>query len=88
MDPSVRRQLLDRLAEDIDGWSGDDRSFSDIVRNAVDIAADPQGFLYRLCGKFEVKVEEIVDWSAGKRTPGFSRQMDVLEEIKEWLKTQ
>ena len=86
MDPAVIRQLKEKLLDDIGKWKVDDeRGFSDIVRNGLDLDTK---ILHELMKGFRAKFSEVRAWGAGGRVPSDIDRYMIVERVRELLEAE
>ncbi|MEK7545564.1 MAG: hypothetical protein AAB554_00635 [Patescibacteria group bacterium] len=82
MDPATRRQLKEKLLQDVDAWDQSQRGFQDIVRNAADI---DKKILYGLMKAFQASRDDVREWGSGTEVPEEYKRYVVVEKIRELL---
>ncbi|WKZ29069.1 MAG: hypothetical protein QY323_06110 [Patescibacteria group bacterium] len=84
MPDDARRAMKEKLLDDARAWETDhpDRSFVDILRNAIDL--DPT-YLDRLRGSLGLEEEDVLDWCAGRALPDTFARWAVIDDLKKFL---
>lgn len=82
MDDAMKRQLKQKLLEDVEAWDQSTRGFQDIVRNAADI---DKRILYGLMKAFQVTRDDVRGWSRGIGVPPDFQRYVIVEKIRDLL---
>ncbi|MFA5853570.1 MAG: hypothetical protein WC866_00630 [Patescibacteria group bacterium] len=84
MDDSVRRAMKEKLLEDARAWNTDssDRSFMDILRNAIDL--DPS-YVDKFDGSLGIDSDELREWCAGRSLPETFSRWVIIDDLKKLL---
>lgn len=84
MDDATLRAMKQKLLADARAWDTDhsDRSFVDILRNAIDL--DPT-YLDRLRGSLGLEEEDVRDWCAARSLPDSFARWVVIDDLKKFL---
>lgn len=82
MDDAMKRQLKEKLLNDIDAWDQSTRGFQDIVRNAIDL---DKKIARGLMKAFDLDFKEMRAWGAGKDLPPDDQRYVIVEKVRELL---
>jgi len=82
MDEAVKRQLKEKLLEDVEAWDRSQRGFQDILRNAIDI---DKKIARDLMKAFDLDFKDLRAWGAGTDAPPDFQRHVIVEKIRDLL---